>query len=129
MIEFVPAPDHVFAVKLAGTLTPEDVERSIQEIEAKLKKHEKITIFADLTDFQDVTAEALIKDFRYSFAKLGEWKRFSRSAVVTDKNWMKILYSVIDPLIPQVEIRTFAPDERDRALAWASEVKAGAETA
>jgi hypothetical protein len=129
MIEFLPAPDHVFAVKLVGTLTPEDVDKSVREIEAKLQKHERLGVFADLTEFHDVTAEALIKDFKYSFGKFGEWKRFPREAIVTDKKWIRALYTLLDPLLPQIEIRGFEPAERDQALAWASEIKAKAEPA
>jgi hypothetical protein len=129
MIEFVPAPDHVFAVRLVGTLTPEDVDRSISEIEIKLQKHERLGVFADLTDFHDFTGEALIKDFKYSFGKFREWKRFPREAVVTDKQWIRMIMGLLDPLIPQIEIKSFAPDERERALAWTSDIKAEADPA
>jgi hypothetical protein len=129
MIEFVPAPDHVFAVRLSGTLTPDDIDRAVRELEGKLQRHRNISIFSDLSDFHDITAEALIKDFRYSFGKFGEWKRFPRQAVVTDKKWIRGVMNVLDPLLPQIDLKTFAPDERDRALAWASEVSAEVEPA
>jgi hypothetical protein len=129
MIEIVPAPDHVFAVKLAGTLTSEDVDEATREIEAKLQKHQRVSVFADLTDFHDVTAEALIKDFKYSFSKFGEWKRFPREAIVTDKNWIATAARLLDPLIPHIEIKTFPPEQRDQALAWASDIRVEAEPA
>jgi hypothetical protein len=129
MIEFVQAPDHVFAVRLVGTLTPEDVDRAVSEVEARLQRNERLGMFADLTDFHDVTAEALVKDFKYSFGKFREWKRFPREAVVTNKQWIRTIISLIDPLIPQVEIKTFAPEEREKALAWASEIPADVEPA
>jgi hypothetical protein len=129
MIEFVSAPDHVFAVRLGGTLTSQDVDGSVREIEAKLQRHKRIGIFADLTGFEDVTGEALIMDFKYSFDKFGEWKRFPREAVVTDKKWIRALAALADPFVPQVEIKVFTPEERDEALAWASDVTADVEPA
>jgi hypothetical protein len=123
MIEILPAPDHVLALRMAGTLTGEDLDRVIAEIEAKLKRHERIGLFADATGFEDMTAEAAAKDLRYSFGKLREWGRFPREAVVTDKQWLRSLIGIVDPLIPQVEARSFASTERAQALAWASEVK------
>ena len=129
MIEFVPAPDHVFAARLSGTLTPDDVERAVREIEAKLQRHKKIGIFADVTGFQDVTAEALIKDFKYSFGKFGEWTRFPREAVVTQKQWLRTAIKLLDPVVPFIEMRAFAPEESEQALAWTAEVHAEAEPA
>src|SRR5690606_9154856 len=83
VIEILPSPDDVFAVRVSGRLTGEDYDRMIAAIEAKLKTHERISMFADMTDFEDMTAEALRKDISYSFGKLGEWHRFTRNALVT----------------------------------------------
>jgi hypothetical protein len=80
-------------------------------------------VFVDMTGFEDMTAEAAAKDIRYSLGKIGEWKRFPRKAVVTGKQWMRTLIKLMDPVLPQVEARTFAPSERDEALAWASGVR------
>ena len=129
MIEFVQAPDHVFAVRFLGTLEADDVDRAVREVEAKLQRYKAIGVFADLTDFHDLTGGALIKDFKYSFSKFKEWNRFRREAVVTDKQWIRAVINFLDPLLPQVAIRTFPSDERDRALAWASEISVEVEPA
>lgn len=126
MIDLLPAPDQVLAVKMSGTLTADDYDLVLAEMEAKLLRHERIGIFVDMTDFRDVTAGAAAKDLRFALGKIGEWRRFPREAIVTDKQWVKTLAKVVDPLVPQVEIRTFAPAERDQALAWASAVAAAA---
>ncbi|MBR0646099.1 SpoIIAA family protein [Plastoroseomonas hellenica] len=123
MIEILPAPDHVFAARMAGTLTGEDFDRMASEIEAKLKRHDRIGVFVDATGFDDMTGEAAAKDLSYSFGKLRDWHRFPREAVVTDKQWMRSLITLVDPLIPQVEVRSFTPAERGQALAWASDVQ------
>jgi SpoIIAA-like len=92
------------------------------KIESKLARHERIGVFVDMTGFEDMTAEAAAKDIRYSLGKIGQWKRFPREAIVTDKQWMRTLVRIIDPLLPQIEARTFAPSEREAAMAWAAAV-------
>lgn len=123
MIEILPAPDHVFAMRMAGTVTGEDLDHAVGEIEAKLGRHERIGVFVDATGFEDMTAEAAAKDLRYGFGKFREWARFPREAVVTDKQWLRTLIQALDPFVPQVEVRPFGPAEREQALAWAADVK------
>jgi hypothetical protein len=124
MMEILPAPDHVAAYRFSGTLTEADLERVIADVETRLARHERIGILFDLTDFEDVTLRAVLKDISYGFGKLGELRRFAREAVITDKKWISGLVKFGDPLVPFVEMRAFAPAEREAALAWASEVAA-----
>jgi hypothetical protein len=123
MIELLDAPDHVLALRLSGRLSGADMDQLKDRIEAKLAQHERIGIVADLTPLDGVTLEALAKDIRYNIAKLGEWKRFPREAVITQSPWMRAAMKAIDPLAPQVEVRSFEPAERDMAVAWASDFK------
>jgi hypothetical protein len=109
MIEVLPAPDHVAALRLAGTISGRDFDRIADDIEGKLKRHRHIGVYVDMVDMDDMTAEAVAKDFRYGLSKLGEWGRFPREAVVTDKQWVRALVKAADSLLPQVEARTFAP--------------------
>ena len=120
MIEILSAPDHVVALRMAGTVNAADFDRVVDAVEAKLKGHRKIGIYADIADLDDITAEAASKDIRYSLSKFDQWERFPREAVITDKQWVRALASVADALVPQVELRTFAPEEREQALAWVS---------
>ena len=120
MLEILPAPDHVGAYRLSGTLGEEDYDRIVADIEARLARHKKIGLFIDLTGFHDVTVRAGLKDLRYSFGKILEWRRFPREAIVTDKQWVKTLARIASPLIPFVDVRTFDPHEGDAALAWVS---------
>ena len=124
MLEILPAPDHVAAYHLSGTLGEADYDRVIEDIEAKLARHDRIGILADLTGFHDITFRALAKDTRYSFSKMLELKRFPREAIVTDKHWIETLARFASPLVPFVEIRAFPPAERDAALTWVSEIEA-----
>src|ERR1700747_791282 len=121
MIEILDAPDHVVAVRLAGRLSGADMDDLTTAVEAKLARHPRIGIVADLTPLTGLTLEALAKDIRYNISKLGDWKRFPREAVITESSWVQAAISALDPLVPHVEVRAFGPAERASAVAWAAD--------
>ena len=122
MLEVLQSPDRAAAFAVSGTLTGDDYDRIIGEVEAKLATHPRIGVLLDLTRFEDFTAEAAWKDFRYDLSKLFALKRFPREAIVSDKQWMRIAAGIADPILPHVEIRVFEPGEREEAMRWVSEV-------
>ena len=107
MIEILPSPEHVVAVRVMGTLTGEDYDRVIAVIDAKLAAHERLGVLVALTDFHDITAEAALKDMRYDLRMLFQLKRFPREAVVTDRRWLRVAAKIVSPLIPYVQVRAF----------------------
>jgi hypothetical protein len=121
MLEMLTAPDEIVAFKLSGTLTEEDFDRVVADIEARLGRHKKIGLMVDLTGFHDITLRAGLKDLRYGFGKIFEWNRFPREAIITDKQWLKTLARLASPLVPFVEVRAFVPGEEAEALAWVAE--------
>lgn len=122
MIEAYPAPDHVAAFRIAGTLDGRDYDQVVATVRDKLSQHDRIGVLVDLTDFDDFTAEAAWKDVRYSLSLIGDLKRFPREAVISDKRWVHTLARIADPLVPHVEIKAFKSDQRDAALTWVSEL-------
>jgi hypothetical protein len=122
MLQLLDAPDHVGAYALSGTLTEEDLDRIIADVEARLGRHERIAILVDLTGFHDITVRAGLKDLRYGFGKLGELKRFAKEAVITDRQWVAALVRIAAPIIPSIALRTFPPEEKAAALEWASDI-------
>jgi hypothetical protein len=122
MLEVIPAPDHVLAIRVSGTLTGEDYTQLGEELSAKLKRHERIGILVEMLDVGGITSAALAKDLRYAFARIGEFHRFPRAAIITQKKWLRTLATVGDAAFPGIEIRTYEPSERERALAWVAEL-------
>ena len=118
MIEVLPSAADVAAFRAVGTLTGDDYDLMLSTLDERLSRHERIGMFMDMTEFTDLTAEALAKDMRYAMAKLGQWSRFSRSAVITDKEWLKALVRIGSAMVPQVEVRTYSPDDREAAMAF-----------
>jgi hypothetical protein len=122
MIQILPAPENVVAVRVAGKLTSEDYQRLFTELNSRLEQHEHIGVYTDATEIAGVGADAVIKDLRYAFGRLGELHRISREAIVTEKRWLRMLSRVADAVLPQSEIRAFGASEREAALSWAAGV-------
>jgi hypothetical protein len=121
MIEILPASAHVAAFHFRGTLRVEDYDHCIDLIEARLADHRRITIFCDLTGMSGIEPAAMAKDLRFALAKFGEYRRFARSAVVTEHAWLSGITKFAAMFFPHTEIRTFSPEERAAAFAWANE--------
>jgi len=122
MLDILPSPDHVAAFRIGGTLDADDYRRIVAHLEATLARHETIGVLADMTGFADMTAEAAGMDLRYNLRKLGEWGRFRRAAVLTDRQWMRALVGLFNALIPHVEMRAFDSGRGAEALAWVADL-------
>ncbi len=122
MIEILAAPAHVVAVKLSGTISGQDYDLAVAEVDAKLDDHDRIGVLVDLTDFKDMTVEASARDARYALKHLWELKRFPREAVITNKEWIRALARIASPIVPHVEVRTFEPGEQALAMSWVSDI-------
>jgi SpoIIAA-like len=120
MIEFLTAPDHVVALRATGRIDEADVSTAIDLLEARLAEHERIAVYAEV-EVAGITPGAFAKDVRYGFGKLRELRRFPRAAVVTSQEWVRWATRIEGAVLPQLEIRVFAPAEREQALAWASQ--------
>ncbi len=121
MIEILPSRPHVAAFRFQGTLTGDDYDRCIAELEARLSLHERIGIYTDLAAMTGITPEAMGKDLRFALGHLGEFHRFARGAIVTGSDWLARVTRFAAMFFPHTEIRTFAPGEAEAALAWAGE--------
>lgn len=119
MIEFIPAPAHVAAFRFAGKLTGADYDRCIAEMETRLAAFPRIGIFCDLTAMTGISVEALAKDLRYALDKLGEYERFARGAMISDRDWLDRVSEFGGRLFPRTEIRAFEPGQQAEAIAWA----------
>ncbi len=120
MIEFISAPDHVAAFRIAGTLRSEDYDAMIPRIEEKLEGHETIGIFVDMEDFEDMTADAIGRDIKPGIDRLRQLHRFGRAAIATDSEWVRAAAEMADILFPQLEARAFAVDDKGAAMDWVS---------
>ena len=122
MIEILDSPPHVGAYRFTGQLTGEDYDACVADLEMRLARFPRIAVVSDLSDMQGISLDAVGKDLRYAASKLGEFGRFARAAIVTDKRWLVAATGFAAHLLPHTEVRTFAQEEHVLALAWAGEL-------
>jgi hypothetical protein len=122
MIEILPAPTHVAAFRLSGRLTAEDYKLITDEVDAKLKTHEHVGLYTEAHELSGITPSALAKDLAYGLGRLGEYHRFPRGAVVTDKPWLRAITTLSNSVVRTTEVRTFGLGERVAAMSWVAEV-------
>lgn len=119
MLEILQAPSHVAAFRLSGEVSGGDYEQLIAELEARLRMHPRIAVYADMTSLTKLARGAWGKDVRYRFTKRNQLHRFARAGFVSDKAWPRWLTTLARPFTP-IELRTFHTRERDAALSWTS---------
>lgn len=119
MLDILEAPSHVAAFHFHGTLTGEDYDRCIAWMETRLALHERIAVLADLTGMTGITPAAFAKDLRYAIGKVGQFHRFARGAVVTEREWLARVTGFAATFFPHTELRTFEPGELQAAMKWA----------
>ena len=128
MIEQIEAPPYLAAFRFAGKLDGADYDACIAQIEARLQAYRRIAVYADMQAMTGMSLEAVGKDFKYAFEKLGEYSRFARAAVVTDQPWLAQISEAAGRFMPHTEVRAFAPGEQQTALAWAADFDADADS-
>jgi hypothetical protein len=120
MLELLSAPDQIVAMRVTGRVDEADIERGIEAVEAALARRETVSLLAEV-DMSGMTAGAIAKDLSYSLGRLRDLHRFPRVAIVTSQEWLRTLAEVQNRVLPRIEVRAFAPSERDAAMEWASQ--------
>src|SRR5690554_5493170 len=118
MLELLPTPTpNVVAFRIGGTLDADELDRITAAIDAALRTQEQVSIYAEAVNLGGITLEALLKDVAYGLKQIGNLRRYARFAVVTDAQWLRTIAGIEDKLFPGIEIRTFALDEGEAAMA------------
>lgn len=115
MITILPqSTDKILAIKISGTLTHEDYEEFIPLLDAKIQSGEHIHMLADITEFEGMTAHAVLDDF---LASVKYWPNFDAIAVIGNKDWEKMLTRIGNYLSP-AHARYFEAAEMPQAWRW-----------
>jgi SpoIIAA-like len=120
MLELLPAPEHVVALRVNGSIDRDDIERGIAAVEDALARQECIALYTEIA-MTGMTPGAFARDLGYGLRHLRELRRFARIAVVTEQEWVRRVVQVQGRILPQIEIRTFTPGEQDAALTWVAQ--------
>lgn len=122
MLEILPSPSHLAAYRFTGTLTADDYDRCIVDLETRLQQFARIGIYCDLGGFTGITPAAMARDLRYTLGKVGQFDRFARGAIVTDRHWLAAATDLAARLFPHTHIRSFGEKDAALAMDWAGAV-------
>jgi intergrase/recombinase len=110
--------DNVIGCKIDGKINREDIEKLANYIEDKLLKNKNLRVYVEVAKLEGISLEALFKNLRLGIKHFND---FDKKAVVTDTKWMKKVAAVADKIFPNIEVRCFSFEEKQKALEWAKE--------
>lgn len=111
-------PDGIVACRISGAIHTDDYERVIvPAVEAAFARHDKLRIYCEAEGEVTADAGAMWDDFKLGASHFTRWDRI---ALVSSMNWLPGLAKALSILMPGT-IRTFSPDQAERARAWIEE--------
>ena len=118
-------PDHVLVFTAPEKMARADIRSFVQQMEEKLSRHDRIGVVADVTRLESMTPGAFIEDLRAEVQYLGQWDRFPNLALVATDGFLKSMAETISGVLPNIDLRVFAPSRMDEAIEFAA--RAGVE--
>ncbi|MCL3882557.1 STAS/SEC14 domain-containing protein [Marivita sp. GX14005] len=112
----------VFEVTLQGIVTKDDIDTMKRELTPVLESEGPIGLVIRAEDWADATADAIAEDMKFEFGQLPQWAKIAKLAMVTDLQAFSALLKWIDPVLPMIDMRSFASTEIEAARAFASDL-------
>lgn len=111
------SPD-IWAARVEGTLDSDDMALAMASLDGRLSRPGDVRCYIEAEDMDHVTIGAMLRDLLYGLRHVGDVPRFDRLAIVADQAWLHALAKFEDKLLIGVEVRAFAPEDKDAARAW-----------
>ena len=109
--------DHIIGIRASGTLTDADYKTFLPVLAEVIEQEGPVSLYIDMEDFQGWEAKAAWDDLKFGLAHDVDFRRI---AVVGGPRWLKWMLQLAAVFF-SAEMRYFAPDERDEAIAWLNE--------
>lgn len=118
-IALKPANDgsNLLVAVVSGTLTHEDYEHFVPQVENMVEKHRKIRVLLDMVNFHGWKTGAMWDDTKFTFQHLCDIERI---AMVGDQTWEKWM-SACCRVCTCAEVRYFDWKDLTAARAWLDE--------
>jgi hypothetical protein len=108
-------------ITVSGKLDTEDMKRAMDELEENSKDIVNGTLLYNVVDFHLPSLGGIAIEFSRLPSMFSWIRKFTRAAVLTDREWIKKISEFEGSLIPGLEIKGFDRDEKDKAEAWLSD--------
>ena len=107
-------------IEMSGKLNAEAMKTVLDDLVRKTEGIENGKMLYDVVDFHLPSLGAIVIELSRLPSMFGLLKRFERAAVLTDKAWLKRTSEIEGALIPGLEIKGFAREQRQDAEDWLS---------
>ena len=118
MLEFIPSPDDVIALKISGAIKGQDLDKIMDRLDGIMAKSDKVHVFVETHSIAGLELASLPHYFGRAMPLFGKLRSFGRVAVVADQAWIRVGTRIESAMLPFISYRTYEPDERDEALTW-----------
>ena len=118
MLQIIDAPDDVVAVKVSGKIGTGDLDSIMDRLDGVMARHDKVHVFVETHALDGVEISGLPSYIARAMPLFGKLSRFGRVAVVADQAWMRVGTRLESAILPNINYRTYMPEEREEALAW-----------
>lgn len=117
LTHFINHEDHIIEITVSGKISKEELGNTIAEIAKPLNDWADIRVLKRIDSFSGMDLQAWIDDFKFAFENLANLKKIKKVAIVTDKDWIEDLASLLKPLF-SYEIEVFESDDIEKARLW-----------
>ena len=107
----------VLEIKLSGTLTKEDYEHFVPEVDRLIRQHGKVRMLVQMHDFDGWSSGAWWQDLKFD---LKHFSGLDRLALVGDRKWEPGTAPFCKPFT-WGDVRYFNEDEASQASNWINE--------
>lgn len=120
MIEMIPVEnEQLVAYRVEGSVTEEDFERVASALEDRMESGEPVRLYAEIASLKGMTMDALASNLAFGAKHATDIGKLDRAAVVAREDWIRTLVGIEDTVLPNVEMKAFPMQDKDRAMAWA----------
>ena len=110
-------------LEMSGKLKDKEIKIAIDELVRKSENIENGKMLYDVIDFRLPSPSALAIQFSVLPSVFAILKKFDRTAILTNKTWLKKLSELEGLLYPGLKIKAFNRDQRAEAEAWLNSEK------
>ena len=121
MLELLETPEDIIAVRMSHKISGADLEPVMDRLESALSRYDKVHVFVETRSIDGLELSGLPAYITRALPLFGKLNRFGRVAVVADQAWVRAGARLESALLPDINYRTYMPQERDEALAWIME--------
>jgi len=107
----------MLVVHVSGKLVKADYEQFVPEVERLIRRHGKLRMLFDMTDFHGWEARAAWEDFKFGIEHFNDIERL---ALVGEQQWQQIMAILCKPFT-KATVRYFDHADAAEARKWLSE--------